>query len=62
MGLVMTMIDLKQQDTLTRPPTDGWFPDPTGDHRMRYFDGLEWTEHVTHFGPQPCHGCGGEHR
>ncbi len=36
----------------------GWFDDPEAKHRMRYFDGNGWTEHVTHYGPTPCSGCG----
>ena len=24
-----------------------WLPDPTGRHELRYFDGSEWTEHVS---------------
>jgi hypothetical protein len=35
----------------------GWYPDPRGEHHLRYFDGSVWTSHVTHFGPTPCHGC-----
>ncbi len=35
----------------------GWHRDPMGEHRLRYFDGAEWTDHVTHFGPWPCEGC-----
>lgn len=35
----------------------GWYPDPDQVHRLRYFDGLAWTAHVTHFGPSPCNGC-----
>ena len=27
------------------PP--GWFPDPFGRHELRYFDGANWTEHVS---------------
>lgn len=40
-----------------RPIAAGWFDDPDAQHRMRYFDGTTWTEHVTHFGPTPCSGC-----
>ncbi len=36
----------------------GWFPDPHGLHNLRYFNGDTWTDHVTHFGPTPCSGCG----
>lgn len=35
----------------------GWFDDPQGLHRLRYFDGDLWTKHVTHFGPSPCETC-----
>ncbi len=35
----------------------GWYTDPFEVHRMRYFTGTEWTDHVTHFGPTPCSGC-----
>lgn len=35
----------------------GWYPDPHRAHQMRYFNGSEWTTHVTHFGPSPCTGC-----
>jgi hypothetical protein len=24
----------------------GWFPDPSGTHRLRYWDGQTWTEHI----------------
>ena len=37
--------------------TAGWFPDPFGQHQLRFFDGETWTNHVTHFGPSPCRGC-----
>lgn len=36
----------------------GWYPDPQRQHNLRYHDGRDWTEHVTHFGPVPCPGCG----
>lgn len=29
-----------------------WYPDPSGVHEMRYFDGVNWTEHVTSGGKQ----------
>ena len=37
--------------------TSGWFRDPMSLHDKRYFDGNEWTNHVTHRGPTPCEGC-----
>lgn len=27
-------------------PPANWYPDPRGVHRVRYWDGLRWTEHV----------------
>jgi hypothetical protein len=27
-----------------------WFPDATGRHEMRYWDGTTWTEHVSDAG------------
>ncbi len=35
----------------------GWFNDPSGLHQLRYFNGVSWTEHVTHSGPTPCEHC-----
>jgi hypothetical protein len=32
----------------TWPPD--WYPDPTGRHEVRYFDGTAWTEHVANNG------------
>lgn len=26
-------------------PRPGWYPDPTGDHRLRWWDGTDWTDH-----------------
>lgn len=26
-------------------PRPGWYPDPTGDHRLRWWDGTDWTAH-----------------
>lgn len=36
----------------------GWHEDPWHLHDLRYHDGSGWTDHVTHFGPVPCPGCG----
>jgi hypothetical protein len=27
-----------------------WLPDPTGRHELRYYDGSDWTEHVSSAG------------
>jgi hypothetical protein len=27
-------------------PKAGWYPDPTGDSRLRYWDGSDWTDHT----------------
>ena len=29
-----------------------WHPDPTGRHQLRYWDGQDWTEHVSDHGAQ----------
>ena len=29
-----------------------WYPDPMGRHEYRYYDGTNWTEHVTSHGRQ----------
>ncbi len=50
----MAVIDHPALD-VTEP---GWFPDPNHQHNLRYFDGNTWTDHVTHYGPTPCAGCG----
>ncbi len=36
--------------TPTAPP--GWHPDPMGRHELRYWDGTQWTEHVSSHGRQ----------
>lgn len=33
-------------------PAAGWFPDPSGRHEHRYWDGRAWTEHVASGGQQ----------
>ena len=30
----------------------GWHPDPLGRHEYRYWDGSEWTDHVSDGGEQ----------
>ncbi|MSZ76323.1 MAG: DUF2510 domain-containing protein [Actinobacteria bacterium] len=33
------------------PPTPAtWAPDPYGRHELRYWDGMQWTEHVSNRG------------
>lgn len=31
----------------TSNPPFGWYPDPSGRHEKRYWDGTRWTEHVS---------------
>lgn len=33
-------------------PEAAWYPDPTGRHELRWFDGNDWTDHVTTQGQQ----------
>ncbi len=49
----MALIEQPIQDLVS----EGWFPDPEELHKMRYFDGNTWTEHVIHYGPAPCERC-----
>jgi uncharacterized protein YxjI len=37
----------------------GWFPDPMGRHEQRYWDGVQWTEHVASHGRQSVDPVGG---
>lgn len=41
---------------MTDTPTGGyapnWYPDPFGRHELRYYDGNQWTEHVSSHGRQ----------
>ena len=34
---------------MTTTPPD-WYPDPGGVHELRYFDGTQWTDHVSNHG------------
>ncbi len=38
------------QNPAAAPPN--WYPDPMGRHQLRYFDGTQWTEHVSSNGAQ----------
>jgi len=42
---------MTQQDGSTSTPP-AWFPDPLGRHEQRYWDGQQWTEHVSSHGRQ----------
>jgi uncharacterized protein YxjI len=44
-------------DSSTHPPA--WYPDPYGRHEMRYYDGAQWTEHVSSNGKQAVDAPGG---
>lgn len=36
----------------------GWWPDPHGRHKQRYYDGARWTEHVVDDGVQSTDAAG----
>ena len=38
-------------ETPSQPPA-GWYPDPTAQFEQRYWDGAQWTEHVSTAGQQ----------
>jgi uncharacterized protein YxjI len=44
-------------DTGTTAPD--WYPDPSGRHELRYYDGTAWTEHVSDHGRQSVDAPGG---
>lgn len=35
-----------ESDAPGRPPLFGWYPDPSGRHQLRYFDGRHWADLV----------------
>jgi hypothetical protein len=41
----------ERMPALACPP--GWYPDPVVHGIVRYWDGLQWTQHVTQVGPAP---------
>ncbi len=45
--------------TTTEPHAPDWYPDPYGRHEHRYFDGSQWTEHVSSHGRQSTDAPGG---
>ncbi len=38
--------------TDVQSPEANWYPDPGGRHEHRYWDGTQWTEHVSRAGQQ----------
>ena len=44
-------------DATTHGPD--WYPDPFGRHELRYYDGSQWTEHVSSHGRQAVDPPGG---
>jgi uncharacterized protein YxjI len=37
---------------MSGPSPANWYPDPTGRHELRYYDGTAWTDHVSDRGVQ----------
>jgi uncharacterized protein YxjI len=35
------------------PPPPGWYPDPAGSGATRWWNGMDWTDHVQHAPPPP---------
>ena len=44
--IVIALIPRPQTTTREQKPSRGWYPDPTGAHQMRYFDGNRWLDDV----------------
>jgi hypothetical protein len=53
---VPTTVQTAQPAQATQPATSnapaGWYPDPAGRYELRYWDGGQWTEHVSRGGQQ----------
>lgn len=43
---------MADDDASTPLPEAAWYPDPSGRHELRYWDGQGWTEHVASGGRQ----------
>ncbi len=39
-------------ETPAGPHPPGWYADPSGRYELRYWDGAQWTEHVSRAGQQ----------
>ncbi len=37
-------------ETTPAATPEGWYPDPSGDHELRWWDGAQWTENVSDHG------------
>jgi hypothetical protein len=48
--IVVACIPRPRTVTREQKPSRGWYPDPTGAHEMRYFDGLRWSDDVANRG------------
>jgi hypothetical protein len=35
------------EPSLPAPAPPGWHPDPSGQHRLRWWDGIRWSEHTS---------------
>ena len=44
----------------TEGSAPGWYSDPFGRHEVRYFDGSQWSEHVSSHGRQSTDPPGGQ--
>ncbi len=40
-------------DVTQPPPPPGWYPDPAGNGGTRWWNGMDWTDHVQHAAPPP---------
>lgn len=47
---VLDRLGANLQGSVATAPAADWYPDPTGRHESRYWDGAVWTEHVSDSG------------
>lgn len=53
--LTITLEDMSNQ------PAPNWYPDPSGKHELRYWDGTGWTDRVSNHGKESIDAPGGTH-
>ncbi len=46
---------------MSNQPAPNWYPDPSGKHEQRYWDGARWTDRVMNAGAESSDSSGGTH-
>jgi uncharacterized protein YxjI len=48
-------------ETMSNQPAPNWYPDPSGKHELRYWDGIAWTDRVMNHGKESADAPGSTH-